>query len=97
MGAGAALAIFGKLMESERGRALLGKIPVIGSFIPMLQDVAPDMKQALAPATPEQQVIQALTLLSANMPLTPERAEAYRKAMWDILGGVEKLKQALTP
>ena len=96
MGASAGLAIFMKLMESEKGRAMLGKIPMLGSFIPMLQDVAPDMKEAIRPLTPEEQLYQAITVLSQQVPADKTNAEKFKSAVSLLLDGVSMLKESLS-
>lgn len=88
-------AMFEILMKNEKIQEIVSKIPGLNKFLLTAQEISPLLAEAMKPLTPEQQVIQALTLLSANMPVDKARAEAFRKATWEILGGVDNLKQAL--
>lgn len=96
MGAGAGLAIFMKLMESEKGREIMGKIPLLGQLVGMFGDAAVDpvVKQALTPATPEQQLVNALTVISGFMP-AGEESEKFKSAISLILDGVSNLKASM--
>lgn len=94
---GAAVAVFLEMMKTEEGREIIGKIPIFGK-ITSLFGKSPELKalaeKVITPFTPEQSLVNALTVLSGLMPVG-EASEKFKAAVSLILDGVSNLKASL--
>lgn len=92
MGAAALIPIALEFLKNPQIQGLLGKFPLLGQLLPVIQGQAPAIQDALKPATVEEQIVSALTTLLHHMPTDAQKSSAYIASLTKVLVGAAELR-----